>query len=167
MEIWEDIVGYEGIYQISSLGRVKSVPRVVNHNYSGILTIKEKIRKPYINKGNGYKYITLSKNGKVSVITIHCLVALAFLDYKLGNRKIVVDHINNIKTDNRLENLQIITNRENSSKDSKNKTGYTCVYESLNKFRVRMIIDKQIVNLGSFNTKEEAYQVYLNKKASI
>lgn len=164
-ENWKDIFGFEGIYQVSDLGNVKSLKRIVPHKYSGILTIPERIRKVYVGK-NGYKYTTLSKHGKISVVTIHSLVANSFLGH-ITNQQTVIDHIDNNKLNNCLNNLQIITNRENTSKGKKNKTGFTGVYESLNNFRARIIINGKRINLGSFKNKEEAYNAYLNKKASL
>jgi hypothetical protein len=167
LEIWKDVVNYEGLYQVSNLGNVKSLSREVYHKHSGKLTIKERIRKTYINKKTGYKYTTLSKNGKISVFTIHNLVACSFLSFINKNRKIVVDHIDNNKLNNNLSNLQIITNRENTSKGKTNETGFTGVYKSLNNFRARIIVNNKSINLGSFKSKDDAKKAYENKKASL
>ena len=105
MENWKDIKGYEGIYQVSDLGRVKSL------RYGNILN-------PYINS-TGYKVVNLSENTKRVTKKVHSLVAECFLNHTPNGYKLVVDHINNVKTDNSLNNLQIITHRENCSKDKK------------------------------------------------
>lgn len=101
-EIWKDILGYEGLYQVSTLGRVKSL----NYNRSG----KERIMKPVL-YGNGYYIVKLCKNGKQKRFSVHRLVAEAFL-YKIP-KGLVVNHLNQEKTDNRLENLEIVTQKEN------------------------------------------------------
>lgn len=92
-EIWKDIEGYEGLYQISNTGKVKSL-------------IKNIILKPR-NNGNGY--FTVSFNKKE--FYIHRLVAKHFLpDY---SETLEIDHINNCRVDNKVENLKIVTHVEN------------------------------------------------------
>lgn len=100
-EIWKDAVGYEGLYQVSNLGQVKSL------NYKR--TDKERILKPVLTKG--YYSIGLCKNGKCKRSYVHKLVVEAFLG-KISNG-LVVNHLNEIKSDNRLENLEICTQKEN------------------------------------------------------
>ena len=75
-EIWKDIIGYEGIYQISSLGRVKSVSRYVNH-INGVRHVHSKILKP--NSCSLYLNISLSRKCVMNRFTIHRLVAKAFI----------------------------------------------------------------------------------------
>jgi len=88
---------------------------------------KERIIKPQKNT-HGYLSVGLSFNGFLKNFCIHQLVAVAFLNHKMdGTYKIVVDHINNIKTDNRVGNLQLITSRENSSKEKRGTSQYTGV----------------------------------------
>lgn len=101
-ETWKDIPGYENLYQISSLGRVKSL------NYGG--TSKEKLLKPGLNS-RGYYQVSLFKNGEQKNFKVHRLVALAFIPNP--DNKECVDHINGIKVDNRVENLRWCTHKEN------------------------------------------------------
>lgn len=103
-EIWKDIPGFPG-FQASSLGRIKGVARCVRNKH-GFRPIQEKIRIPRIHKG--YYSIKLTRIAKPR--NVHQLVAWAFLG-KPG--KMVVNHKNGIKTDNRPENLEYITNSEN------------------------------------------------------
>lgn len=99
-EIWKDIEGYEGLYQISNLGRVKSFKR-----YSeGKILKARKVTK-------GYLQVTLLKNGKGKNKKVHRLVAQAFI--MNPNNCPQVNHINGNKTDNTVQNLEWVTNKEN------------------------------------------------------
>jgi len=168
MEIWKTIKGFEN-YQISNYGSVKSLIRVnsINTRYKS----REKILKGKINK-YGYKEYTLSKNGKSYYFTAHKLVALEYMNYKPNPYKICIDHINENKIDNRLENLQILSVRQNTSKSFliKNKTSkYTGVsyYKRDNKWAARIYKNKKYIHLGYFNTEIEASYVYQNKLKEI
>ena len=103
MEIWKDIEGYEGLYQVSNMGRVKSL----DYKHTG----KEKIMKLFKNK-KGYLQINLSKNNEQKFFTVHRLVALAFIPNQLN--KPFIDHINTVKDDNRADNLRWCTAKENA-----------------------------------------------------
>lgn len=113
MEIWKDVVGYEGYYEVSSYGRVRSVSRFVN---TGILHSETKYHVGKILKLNlkktGYLTADLSKNNRVKTLSVHRLVANAFIPHIEG--KNVVNHKNLNKTDNRIENLEWVTYKENS-----------------------------------------------------
>jgi hypothetical protein len=112
-EIWKDVIGFEGLYMVSSLGQVKSLKRTFERPYQGKIrmkTINERILKPHIGK-TGYCYINLKNKENSIHATIHRLVAKAFL-INLGNKP-QVNHINGVKTDNRLENLEWVTTSEN------------------------------------------------------
>ena len=161
MEIWKEIKGYEGMYEVSSFGRVKGLNRKVIHSSGKVLIKKEKTLKPNISTG-GYLRVSLSKKGKVKYKKIHQLVAIAFLRHNPCGMKLVVDHINTIKTDNRLDNLQVITQRENSSKDKKGSSKYTGVrYVKANKkWRSQIIINGKYNHLGYFTKEEEASEAY-------
>jgi hypothetical protein len=116
MEIWKDINEYEGLYQISNLGRIKSLKRIVNHKKNGIQKWPEKIINYNYNK-NGYVAIRLSKNSIIKRFLIHRLVAINFLTN--FNNYNEVNHINSIKTDNKVENLEWCTRKHNQQHMSK------------------------------------------------
>lgn len=101
LDFWKDIAGFEGLYQVSNVGQIKSVK-------SG------KILKPNSNNTGGYLQVALSKNGKVKRFYVHRLVAEAFLPNE--DELPEVDHINSDKTDNRVANLQWISKIENNRK---------------------------------------------------
>lgn len=101
-EVWKDIAGYEGLYMVSNLGRVKSLPRA---------TTKGQIIKPYISTHNGYCYASLSKNNKRTSKRIHGLVMKAFVG--MPENGMVIDHIDGDKTNNRLDNLEYVSLSEN------------------------------------------------------
>ena len=109
-ELWKPISGYEGIYEVSSLGRVRSLDRVVV-DYRGIeKSVGGKILKPGVTN-KGYYIVSLNSVDKRHTLTVHRLVANAFVP-NLDNKP-QVNHINGIKTDNRICNLEWLTNEEN------------------------------------------------------
>lgn len=108
-EIWKDIKGYEGLYQVSNFGNVKSVDRISKHS-NGDLTLKGKLLKS-VKNSRGYLQVDLCKNGKIKKILIHRLVAQTFLPNP--DNKPHIDHINTITTDNRVINLRWVTQKEN------------------------------------------------------
>tara|TARA_R110001592_G_scaffold20063_7_gene81872 strand:+ start:1311 stop:1826 length:516 start_codon:yes stop_codon:yes gene_type:complete len=156
IEVWKDIPEFEGLYQVSNLGNVRSL----NFNK----TKKVKLLKKGLNTNGRYR-VGLSKNGKSQGnCKIHQLSAMAFLNHKPCGHKMVVDHIDNNKLNDKLYNLQVITNRENVSKDKKGGTSkYIGVYKEKNKFRAAIRIDGKIKYLGLFTDEKEAAQVYQNE----
>lgn len=111
MEEWKDIVGYEGLYQVSDLGNVRSVSRKVNCGTNSQRTVKGKILKQFVND-SGYKSITLIKNCKRKSFIVHRLVAEAFV--KNDHFFPQVNHINANPTDNRAINLEWCTSVYNN-----------------------------------------------------
>ena len=109
-EIWKDIQGYEGLYKVSNFGRIKSSRRQTGYTPTGFI----KNKKEKILKGNYFRYVLLSllKNKKLKSTTIHRLVAIAFIPNT--QNKPCVNHINGIRYDNRAENLEWCTNKENT-----------------------------------------------------
>jgi hypothetical protein len=153
METWKAIPGYEGLYEMSTCGKVKSL----NYHKTG------KTQELKQGKGRkGYLGVALVKDGKKKNFRVHQLMGITFLGHIPNGMKTVVDHIdNNNRTDNSLENLQIITNRENISKDKKRDlpTG-VYFYPFLKKYVAKININKKLKHLGCYLTPEEASSAY-------
>jgi hypothetical protein len=123
MRLWKDIKGYEGLYQISNFGEIKSLKRKVNfRNFKR--TINEKILKPY-KDSNNYLKINLSKNKKSKMFLVHRLVAKAFINNV--NNKNQVNHKDNNHSNNNVNNLEWVNQSENIQHAYDN--GFMCSYE--------------------------------------
>jgi len=156
LEEWRDIKGYEGLYQISNLGRVKSIERT-NFDKSGSrYNIHEKILKIEINR-NGYKYVGLWKDNIGHQKEIHRVMAVAFIPNP--ENKPMVDHHDKNPLNNNLNNLRWCTRAENRYNQITNSsTGIKNV--SLDKrhdvYRVQFHIGGTYQHFGSYKTLEEA-----------
>ena len=155
-EEWKQIPNYEGLYEVSSLGRVKS-----------LIYRNEKIKKSTLEK-QGYLATNLSNNGFRKTFRVHQLVAMAFLNHTPDGNNLVVDHINDNKLDNRVENLQMITNGENIRKGKKrinttSKYKNVCWNKKNNNWRSYIRINGKLFALGSFNCELSASIAYQNK----
>ena len=115
MEIWKEVKGFES-YEVSNLGRVKSLARTIIYKDGRVYKYKSKVLKP--RRGtHGYLTVNIFKDTKCKTRLIHQLVAEAFLNHAPCGYKLIVDHIDNNPLNNELGNLQIITNRENVSRN--------------------------------------------------
>lgn len=110
-EIWKDIDGFEGYYQVSNMGRVKSLDRFVKHNWGGYKLNKGKILKSYSKNGTNYEFVVLCVKNKRRMKSVHRLVAEAFMPNP--ENKPEVNHISGSKIDNRIQNLEWCTRSEN------------------------------------------------------
>ena len=117
-ENWKPIKDFEGYYEISSFGRVKSLNRVIETSNGINKKIKERILKSSKNS-NGYLIVKLKKNNKPKIFKVHRLVAEAFIPNPEG--KPYIDHINTIRTDNRVSNLRWVTQKENCNNELSKK----------------------------------------------
>ena len=113
-EEWRDIPGYEGLYQVSNKGRVKSLEREVNNN-GGKRIIKEKILTQYINKRFNYATVMLTKDHEEKNKQVHRLVAEAFIDNP--DNKPEVDHFDTNRLNNNVNNLEWTTRKENANNE--------------------------------------------------
>ena len=164
IEVWKDIPEYEDLYQVSNLGNVKSLDRID----SGGRKLKGKVLKTFI-RSTTYFAVTLSKNNKSKLINTHQLVAYAFLNHKSCGYKLVVNHIDINPKNNKLYNLELITQRKNANKkhikSSSNYVGVTW-RKSTCKWLAQIHINGKYKYLGLFTDEKEAAQAYqkeLNK----
>jgi hypothetical protein len=151
---WKPIPGYESSYLVSDCGSVKSL-------------IKNKLLSPRRSQ-NGYLSVLLyHSDKKPKTYNIHQLVMMAFVDFKPCGYDKIIDHINNIRQDNRIENLQIISPRQNVIRQKpKSKLGTTFCKES-KKWMARITINRKSIYLGRFKTREEANEAYNNRLMQI
>lgn len=172
-EIWKDIKGYEGLYQISTNGRVKSLLKVTK--FGNRLKVNgEMILKPALGK-RGYYVVSLNHNGKSKTFTIHRLIAEAFIPNPLNKK--FIDHINTIKTDNRIENLRWVTNKENSnniltlkhSSESTSKKWKDGCYNNRNNIHYRKVqqFDKEGNLIATYDSIVEAAKITGIDRSSI
>jgi hypothetical protein len=155
-EEWKPIKNYEGFYEISNHGSVKSLKRF------GVK--KDRILKPTPNT-QGYLMVKLCVNGNNNCFTIHRLVWENFGNKeKIGN--LTIDHIDNNKLNNRIDNLQLLTCRENISKcyreTRKTTSKYTgvCFDKKSSKWEASITINKRKKSLGYFKSEYQASLVY-------
>ena len=151
MEIYKDIFGYEGLYQVSNFGNVKSLNRIILRSDGRKRTIKEKIKEGTHNKG--YKRIVLYDNNSVGK---SCYVHRLVLQTFLHQSDLYVDHIDGNKQNNNFTNLRYVTNSENltfRNTITKYKSKHPYVYfdSKRNQYRVYKFGKR-------FNSFEEAKQ---------
>lgn len=159
-ETWKNIKDYEGYYQISSYGRVKSLKRQVKTK-NGFRIIKEKILKKIPDKDK-YIMVKLSKNNKIKTCKVHRLVAEYFIENP--NNLPQVNHIDGNKQNNYYKNLEYTANLKNTNHyHSRNGTKKYGVHMSQNKWRARIKKDGKSICLGHYEKKDDAYQAFYNK----
>lgn len=147
-EIWKDIPDFNGDYQISNYGNVKSL----KNN-------KEIILKPGINNP-GYKFVNLCKFNKTKNIMVHRLVALNFKENP--NNLKIVNHIDSNKFNNHVDNLEFVSQRDNvshgfSKKQKSSKYNGIFFCNTVKKWRARIRMNGKIKNIGDFKNEEDAY----------
>jgi len=154
MEIWKDITGYEGIYQISNYGNVKSNDRYVTRKNNTKALSKGKILKPLKNKA-GYLFVCLYKENKSKFHYIHRLVAIEFIPNPYS--KETVNHINPIKTNNNFENLEWSTQSENNKHSYDNKLNVAIGKDNGN---VKLTEEKVLEIRNAVGKQKEIAQIY-------
>jgi hypothetical protein len=150
-EIWKDVPGYKGNYQVSSIGRVRN---------------QEKIMKQKETR-SGYLTIEFKRNKKRVYKQIHRLVAEAFLD--TFNNDLIVDHIDMDKKNNCINNLRMATTQQNAAnahkklKTSSRFKGVSIEKSRLKKYKANITIDGKTITIGFFGNENEAAIEYDRK----
>ena len=161
MEIWKDIKGYEGCYQVSDLGRVKSISRFdsIGRLISGRV-LKQKPDK------HGYCRVRPFNNGIGKTKKVHQLVAEHFLNHNPdGTHKLVVNHKDFNKQNNNVKNLEIVTQRENGNMKHL-KEGRTSIYTGVwfrkdrGNWKANIRINNKTKHLGTFDNEYDAHLAY-------
>lgn len=173
-ENWKDIPGYEGHYKVSDLGRVKSLDRTIERSgVRGNANVSGKLLNPKIHK-SGYIYVRLGKKQ----YRLHQLVAMAFLNFTPCGMNMVIDHIDENKTNNSLFNLRIVDNRENCIKGKmkyNNTSKYPGVYKNKSRkklksgevkiydnyfYQAQIKIDGDVIYLGANKNEDICKRLY-------
>lgn len=154
-ELWLPVPDFEGYYEVSNLGRIKSLSRVVPVTNR---VLKEKFNSMHL-KRDGYHSVLLRKPNVKKTIQVHRIVAKAFIENH-DNKK-VVNHIDGNKLNNYASNLEWVSYRENSCHYYRSLNSGTPVgvfkLKKYNKFLAHAHVDGKKVFLGYHNTPEEAY----------
>ena len=161
-EVWRDIPGFEGLYQVSDMGRVKSLGRKVLKKNGFYENKPERLLKPFSN-GKGYWSVELyTKDSKSKRLYIHRLVMLAFEGYK----DLVVDHEDRDRSNNKLKNLRYVTARKNTERGTNEKSASKYIGVSINrrntfkKWKTSIRILGKRYFIGSFEEEEDAAEAY-------
>ena len=142
-EIWKDVVGYEGLYQVSNFGRVKSLPKK-KKTPTTIFMTKEMIKKPYLCKG----YLRVNLMGKSHFV--HVLVAEAFIGERRG---LTVNHIDECKTNNNVDNLEYMSLSENIKygtgikRSSESRKGNPLICTPVNQYTLDGVFIKRYISI--------------------
>ncbi len=168
-EIWRPVKGYDFAYEVSSFGNVRSLPRMRRGAPGEIKRVRGRLLKLNLN-GVGYRFVILSLNGALKTITVHKLVAMTFLNHVPNGYRLIVDHIDNNKLNNHVDNLQIITQRENTSKDRKGGTSKyigVSLPKGGNRWVARIWFKGVYEGLGYFKNEIDAANAYKNRLKEI
>ena len=156
-ELWIDIVGYKGLYQVSNKGRVKSLVRK--------FVPRDRILSD-VPDGEGDYIVGLSKDGVQITRTIHQLVAESFLGFVRNGCTMVVNHIDFDRKNNNAKNLEIVSVRDNNNKkhmpSSSKYTGVN-LYKKTGRWRAGISINGKKTHIGYYATEIEASNAYQEK----
>tara|TARA_R110000751_G_scaffold147276_1_gene251847 strand:- start:626 stop:1198 length:573 start_codon:yes stop_codon:yes gene_type:complete len=161
-EEFRDIPNYEGFYQVSNLGRVKSLKRSRIDSIGRKQQTKEIFLKPRQDK-DGYLIVSLCSLSNKKTKSVHQLVAITFLNHTPnGINGLVVDHRDNNKLNNNINNLRLTTQRDNTSKDKIGASGLVgvCWHKATCKWLTQIIINTNRIHLGLFVSKLDASKMY-------
>lgn len=164
-EEWRDIPNYEGYYQASDLGRVRSLDRWVTFSNGSKRFYKGRVIKGSINRS--YRQTTLGKHGSCKTLTFAQLVALTFLGHNPKASMLVVDHIDGDKLNDKADNLRLVTSRDNISTSFRSdRASLTSMYVGVYWHKGRRKWQAQIkhngcqVYLGGFKSEKTASRAY-------
>lgn len=165
LEVWMDVPGYEEYYEVSNQGRIRSLDRTVLTKNG-----QERFYKGQIFEGSdvkGYKIVCISRDGKQERFYIHQLVAMTFLNHTPNGNTLVIDHVDGDKLNNRVDNLQIVTHRQNlSSCHRKDRNTLTSEYigvsynKATQKWEAGIKFKGKKIGLGYFNNEIDAAKAY-------
>lgn len=155
VEEWRQIPEWEGVYEASSLGRIRRIARGPSTQPGHILAPQP--------TGRGYLQVSLSKGKKKKNLKVSRLVAAAFFGHRVDVHQI--DHINGCRTDNRADNLRVATQPENSRNRKPNanntlKVKGVSFHKRSKRYVARIQINKCRINLGEFRSVEDAVAAY-------
>lgn len=164
-EIWKPVKGYEGIYEVSNLGAVKGLQRIIIRSNGRRYSFKRRIMQQSKDRDGYYRVYLVNKSIK-KTRHVHQLIAEAFLGHKPCGMRLVVDHKDDDKQNNRSDNLQIMTNKANRFKGKTLTSKYDGVSLSepnSNKWCADIRISGKKYNLGRFDSELEAHLKYQEK----
>lgn len=159
-EIWKPVLGFEGCYEVSNLGKVRSLDR---RTKSGRLVRGVLLKLGY---RVGYPCVTLYANNVPHKLNVHSLVAEAFLGPRPEG--LVVDHLDGVRSNSIASNLEYVTVRENTlrGRSSLKKKGVKCPLVGVTVRGERFVASKRfgakLYHIGTYPTAEEAHQAYLS-----
>lgn len=167
-EIWKPVVNYEGLYEVSNMGRVKALEKIRVVGRDKGFRVYPEIIMNGTPTPQGYLRLKLCNHGKYRRVSIHLIVVHAFWGYVPTDPKIVVDHKDNDPSNNKLSNLQIITSRENITKDRiRGYSEYPGIFPKGKRWGSQITVDGNNIWLGIFDTEEEASEYYQNAISAI
>ncbi|WP_204172706.1 NUMOD4 domain-containing protein [Staphylococcus sp. GDY8P72P] len=158
-EIWKDIEGYEGIYQVSNKGKVKSLKRIILKSDGKKQLIHERVLQPQ-DSGHGYYRVNLYKDKKEKSISVHSLVLETFTNKRVKGR--VINHIDGDKSNNKLINLEWCTPKENTRHGYENG-----LMKKGEKHSQAKLKDVQILDIRRIYSEGESSQRYLARKFNV
>jgi|DEB0MinimDraft_6_1074348.scaffolds.fasta_scaffold43133_2 hypothetical protein len=152
---WVPVIDYEDQYEVSELGEIRAKEKLTCYGRH----LKPKLIKPAPNH-NGYLIVVLCKDKNRKTRVLHRIIKESFH----GKSDLTVDHIDGNRKNNKLSNLEYTTHTENCYRRSLKKNNLVGIRKRGNSWTARIMIDSIQYHLGSFKTKEEALEKYMNAR---